>query len=113
MKERWQAPVEVPTLRELRRGTTWFWLDCQHCKARRPVLLVHLMLALGVDASSDRVRSQARCRRCGKQGAATYHPSWVDSQTGFQAFPGYGANGEWARREISVPRWNDATKSEE
>lgn len=93
MSRRWEKPGEVPTMRELRRNTSWFWFDCRACKARRPVLLVHLMLAFGVDASSDRVRSQARCRVCGQQGVDTYHPSWVDSETGFQLFPGYDVTG--------------------
>lgn len=95
MTRRWQAPAEAPTLRQLRRSAPWFWLDCRHCRARRPVLLVHLMLAFGVDASSNRVRSQARCKVCGHQGVDTFHPSWADSQTGFAGFPGYeDADGE-------------------
>lgn len=80
----------VPTLRELRRSVSWMRLICRNCGKQRPVLLVHLMLAFGVDASSERVRSQVRCQECGHQGVDTYHPSWTDSAAGFEAFPGYG-----------------------
>lgn len=82
MTKRWEARVRMPTLRELRAQTAWMWLDGRTRRHRRPVLLVHLMLAFGIDASSDRVRTQARCKRCGGQGVDTYHPSWVEANEG-------------------------------
>jgi hypothetical protein len=82
-------PGTVPTLRDLHRAAAWIWLDCTACQHRRPVLIVHLMIALGVDASSDRVRAGAICPKCCHKGAMTYVPSHVDSVTGSAPFPGY------------------------
>lgn len=85
------APGPIPTLRDMRRTASWLWLDCrnQRCRHRRPVLIVHLMIALGVDASSARVRESAQCPHCGARGADTYMPSHADSLTGSAPFPGY------------------------
>ena len=39
-------------------------------------------IALGLDASSDRVRAQAVCPQCSKRGAQTYMPSHANSIVG-------------------------------
>lgn len=83
------APIEPPTLEEMRRTAMWLRLICIHCQHERPALIVHLQIAFGIAASSDRVRSRMPCLRCGLRGCHTYLPSHVDSQTGAAPFPGY------------------------
>ena len=65
----------------------WLWLDCVSCGHRRPVLVVHLQIALGMDAGLDCVRAAATCTACGKRGARTYLPSHQDSAAGAVGFP--------------------------
>jgi hypothetical protein len=86
----------APTLRQMRAVHSWLWLSCAKCDHTRPVPIVHLMIAVGIDTSSDRVRAQARCRACGHRGARTQVPSFVDSQTGSAPFPYRWLN--WAER---------------
>jgi hypothetical protein len=80
-------PGPVPTLHELREAQMWLWLYCAHCPHSRAILIVHAMIALGVNASSDRLRATALCPACGKRGAQTYVPSHVDSATAAAPFP--------------------------
>jgi hypothetical protein len=42
---------------------------------------------LGPHASSDRLRKNLVCERCGHRGALLFHPSWVDMNVGWQPFP--------------------------
>ena len=85
-----QPPGPIPSLRDMHPIAPWLWLDCEKCQHRRPVLIVHLMIALGIDASSDRVRTGAICPKCGHRGAQTYLPSFGNALIGMMPFPGEG-----------------------
>ena len=82
-------PGPIPTLRELRSGGYWLWLHCANsrCRHARPVIIVHLMLALGVDASSNVARARAVCPSCGCRGVTIMMPSYVDTVTGSAPYP--------------------------
>lgn len=81
----------VPTLRDMHRIAPWLWVGCRAtgCHHDRPVMIVHLMIALGVDASSDAVRARAVCPECGHRGATLQVPSHANSHVGLAPFPGY------------------------
>ena len=76
-----------PTLEQLRRGTPWCWIVCEHCMHRKPVALVPFIIRWGPDASSDMLRRSARCSSCGRKGAALQHPSRAGMHVGFEPFP--------------------------
>jgi hypothetical protein len=48
--------------------------------------LADLIAAHGADTSSDVVRKNGRCAKCGKKGATLIHPSMAGKDT-WQAFP--------------------------
>ena len=79
----------VPTLAEMHTLSPWFWINCgnYHCRHSRPVLIVHLMIALGVHASTDNVRAQSVCETCGHKGATIQVPSYKGSHVGLAPFP--------------------------
>jgi hypothetical protein len=66
----------------------WFWLHCtsQVCTHRRAVRLADMIAAHGADASSDVVRKNGRCEKCGTKGAVMIHPSIAGKDT-WSAFP--------------------------
>jgi hypothetical protein len=76
-----------PTLEQLRRGTPWCWVVCEHCMHRKAVAFVPFIIRWGPDASSDLLRQSARCTKCGRKGAALQHPSWAGMHIGFEPFP--------------------------
>ena len=82
-------PGPVPTLAELRKGTPWVRLICANHKCRHwvPLALVPVIIRLGPDTSSDVLRGNVKCSKCGHVGALTYLPSYVDATVGFQPFP--------------------------
>ena len=102
-------PGPVPTLRDLHQHACWLWLDCVHCDNRRPVVIAHLMIALGVDASSAKVRSGAICLACGHRGARTQLPSHAGSDVGTAPFPYDWV--AWDRRQSEALLRNKAEES--
>ena len=82
-------PPPAPTLLELQRSSRWFWADCNNprCNHRRPLPVAPFIIRWGADVSSDDLRRNLTCSKCGHRGAATMLPSWVDMQTGWQSFP--------------------------
>lgn len=70
--------TRVPTIGELRRECTWIWINChgRNCSHSRPMALAPLIIRWGPDASSDMIRRNARCERCGGRGATIQGPSW-------------------------------------
>lgn len=86
---RTRAPERVATLGEIHTAPHWFWLycegqDCGHCA---PMAIAPFVIRWGPNESSDRLRRCARCTVCGRKGATLRHPSWYDSQVGWQPFP--------------------------
>jgi hypothetical protein len=82
----------VPTLAELRRDVSWFWAHCANhrCSHYAPVALAVPIIRFGADASSDVLRQNARCSRCGGRGCTLQHPSHKDLLRGLAAFPTRG-----------------------
>ncbi len=79
----------VPTLGQLRERQCWVWLNCNRssCMHYVPVALTPIIILLGEDASSDRLRHSARCSKCGSKGATIQLPSWASEGVGYQPFP--------------------------
>jgi hypothetical protein len=79
----------IPTLAQLRKHVSWFWLHCINAKCGhyRPIALVPMIIRLGADASSDVLRHNARCTHCGQRGATLQHPSHIDLLRGWAPFP--------------------------
>jgi hypothetical protein len=73
--------VTPPTLEEMRQAAPWLWICCRNvaCLRRAPMAITPLIIRWGADASSDRLRANARCVKCGKRGADLQHPSARDS----------------------------------
>jgi hypothetical protein len=82
-----KTATAAPTLEQLRRGTPWCWVVCEHCLHRRAVAFVPLIIRWGPDASSDMLRRSARCTKCGRKGAVLQHPSWAGMDLGWEPFP--------------------------
>jgi hypothetical protein len=78
-----------PTLEQMRRSCCWLWVQCPNsdCLHSAPMALTPLIIRWGRDASSDRLRRSAKCKRCGHKGATLQHPSWAGREIGFQPFP--------------------------
>jgi hypothetical protein len=70
-------PGPIPTLGDLTRLADWLWLHCRRtgCHHYRRMKLAPIIDRWGADASSDRLRRQARCTKCGNKGANTMVPS--------------------------------------
>jgi hypothetical protein len=81
---------EVPFLcrhsGQLLHAPYWMWLCCS-CGHRVAVALVPFVIRWGADASSDVLRTHARCTVCGRRGASLQHPSWADEIMGWEVFP--------------------------
>jgi len=65
----------------------WLWLRCNACGHCVAVALVPFVIRWGADASSDVLRTHARCTVCGRRGASLQHPSWADESVGWEPFP--------------------------
>lgn len=89
---------------DTRRHAIWLWLDCIACDHRRPVLIVHLQIALGTHAGLDRVRAVATCPACGQRGALTYLPSHQDSVAGMAGWPG-NVSADFVDSETGATPW--------
>ena len=79
----------VPTIGELHRPAPhWLWVFCnaRECTHRRALPLAPFVIRYGKDASSDVLRRNFTCSRCGRRGASLQVPSWA-MQTGEQFFP--------------------------
>jgi hypothetical protein len=84
---RMRGAVPVPTLGALLHQPYWLWLRCDACDHRVAAALVPFVIRWGADASSDVLRTHARCSVCGRRGATLQHPSWGDATVGWEAFP--------------------------
>jgi hypothetical protein len=82
-----EPPPPIPTLAELQRIHNWWWLVCHGCQRFQATALAPLVIRWGSDASSDKLRRNARCTACGHRGAALQHPSWAGAHIGFVPFP--------------------------
>lgn len=83
-----QRRPPVPTLGQLRRESSWLWINCAAgCGHHRAVAVVPFIIRYGANASSDVLRHSARCSKCGHKGATLQHPSWDGSLVGWMPFP--------------------------
>jgi hypothetical protein len=78
-----------PTLKQLQRAPGWHWAICGRpgCGHRRPLAIAPFVIRWGPDMSSDHLRENLVCARCGRRGPLLYHPSWVNRIVGWQPFP--------------------------
>ena len=80
-------PGPRPTLGDLQRSSSWWWLHCERCRHSAPVAFAAPVILWGADAPGDVLRQRARCTACGGMGATLQHPSWGSNSIGFMPFP--------------------------
>jgi hypothetical protein len=68
-----REPGPRPTLGELHRATPWVWLWCERCQHHAPLACAVAVILWGPGASSDKLRTGARCTGCGSKGATVQH----------------------------------------
>lgn len=64
--------MPVPTIGDLMRDANpnWVWVHCVvDCSHAKPMTLAQFAIRWGMDASSDKIRSNLRCSLCGRRGA--------------------------------------------
>jgi hypothetical protein len=85
-----QAPGEpIVTLADLRQCHVWMWITCRNrdCAFARPIAITPLIIRLGPGYPVEEFRRNARCTRCGHQGATLTMRSWHGSAMGFAPWP--------------------------
>jgi hypothetical protein len=84
-----RPPPPIATLGQLSRSPGWFWVYCNNreCPHRVPMPVAPYVIRWGGNVSSDVLRRNLKCSRCGAKGASLSAPSWRDLQTGFEPFP--------------------------
>jgi hypothetical protein len=80
-------PGPRPTLAELQRSSSWWWLHCELCQHSAPFACAAAVIRWGAEESSDKLRNCARCTTCGGKGATIQHPGWGGKGLGFLPFP--------------------------
>ena len=80
-------PGPRPTLGELQRSSSWWWLYCERCPHYAPMAFAAPVILWGANAPSDKLRQCARCTGCGGKGATLKHPTWGGNNIGFLPFP--------------------------
>ena len=77
------------TLAYLQKNGGWVWAYCEGmgCGHKAPLAIDPFVIRWGGDKSSDLLRDQLRCSKCGRLGATLQMPGWIDSATGTQPFP--------------------------
>jgi hypothetical protein len=84
------SPGPRPTLGELQRSSSWWWVYCERCPHYAPMAFAAPVILWGADTPSDKLRQCARCMACGHKGATLTHPTWGGSSIGFLPFPALG-----------------------
>jgi hypothetical protein len=72
----------------------WAWFYCAAgliCTYHKAIRFQTLIDKHGPDIGMDDILRRMRCPSCGHRGAIIRHPSWRDTQTGWQPFPGENA----------------------
>jgi len=82
-------PPPIPTLAEINAPPRWFWACCfnRDCGHERPLPFAPFIIRWGPNVSSDMLRKNLKCSRCGHRGNGIRLPSWVSLQVGEQPFP--------------------------
>ena len=80
-------PGPRPTLGQLQRSSSWWWLNCQRCQHKAPMAFAAPVILWGADAPGDVLRRRVRCTACGNRGCTLQHPSWGGNDVGFLPFP--------------------------
>jgi hypothetical protein len=86
-RQRREPAPPIPTLEQLRAHCCWTWGYCNGCGHGVPMAWTPLIIRWGPDESSNRLRREARCARCGHRGATLIHPSWMGTIIGMAPFP--------------------------
>ena len=86
-ERRKSPPGPQPTLGEMQRTSSWWWIHCARCPHFAALAFAAPVILWGADAPGDRLRQCARCTACGNRGASLQHPGWGGSATGFLPFP--------------------------
>jgi hypothetical protein len=66
----------------------WFYCDTITCVHRVAIRYKTLVERHGPDMRWDHLLARMKCTVCGHRGATWRHPSWRDTETGWQPFPG-------------------------
>jgi hypothetical protein len=61
----------------MRQSAPWLRVNCTNtkCLHRMPIAITPLIIRWGPDASSDQLRTSARCAKCGRKGATLTGPA--------------------------------------
>jgi len=85
----------VPTLADLNRHEPhWLWWNCDGCRRWVSAPLAPFVIRWGADASSDLLRRNPRCTKCGHSGGVLQVPSHhtiEQPQLRFQVEEGIGS----------------------
>src|SRR3569832_499417 len=81
---RYHAPIGPPVT--LRTAMDWFWLGCHRCSHRVAARSAIFMNELGPDYPLEGIRRRGWCTMCGKFGAYTHAPSYINTTVGDQPF---------------------------
>lgn len=78
-----------PTLGSLLgRDPDWWWVICEGCRRQRAMKTAKAIEFAGAETTTVEFMRRLRCENCGRKGQKLQHPSWTDSQTGWQPYPG-------------------------
>lgn len=84
-------PPPVRTISELQCNAAggWWRAFCngQDCHHHQAVALAPFTIKWEPNASSDMIRNNLICEKCGHKGVTLSHPSWGDCIVGWQSFP--------------------------
>jgi hypothetical protein len=85
---KYEPPPPIPTLADL-ANQEWFWVYCNnyYCSHRKATKLAPLIEKFGGDTSSDKIRRDSRCTKCGHKGATLIGRSHINSLVGEEPFP--------------------------
>jgi hypothetical protein len=103
---------QVPTLGQLLHQPYWLWLRCDACGHRVAVALVPFVIRWGADASSDVLRTQARCTSADDMGRACSiqaGPTWLWGGRCF-LWRSVRNGGRWGDRGMKATRRMNATQ---
>lgn len=81
------------TIAAIHHSPGWMWAYCVRmvegalCNHSAPIAIAPWRIRFGGEASSDLIRQNLRCSKCGGKGGLIYHPSWGGDKVGYEYLP--------------------------